>query len=391
MIDDIAGVSQCNEDSVILNSIVNAKIESKKLQFNHKKCVNMHIGPNKENCPNLVVHETQMLSTETQKYLGDTISSSGYNSVNIKERCKTGHSAISQVKSMLRDVNFGKFTVQTGLLFRDSTFVSKVLLNSEVWHSVTKVQIEDLEVVDKILLRNILQAHSKTGLEWIYADCGKLNLKALIQIRRLMYLWHVLSRDEDELICRIYTAQSNCNNTGDWVRLVESDKAELGITLTDEEIQGVSKNVFKNYVKKKVTIAHLKYLNGLKEKHSKAKHLNCRELKQAEYIQNSTFTTREKRLLFKLRSKTLDVKQNFPGLNKDPWCSSCGLFPENQSHLLQCPALVVHLDYLTGKTSTLNELFIYGNREQQQTIVNIFSDILEVRENLQQKVRNAEE
>jgi hypothetical protein len=269
--------------------------------------------------------------------------------------------------------------------------VSKVLLNSEVWHSVTKVQIEDLEVVDKILLRNILQAHSKTGLEWIYADCGKLNLKELIQIRRLMYLWHVLSRDEDELICRIYTAQSNCNNTGDWVRLVQSDKAELGITLTDKEIQGVSKNVFKKFVKKKVTIAHLKYLNGLKEKLSKAKHLNCRELKQAEYIQNSTFTTREKRLLFKLRSKTLDVKQNFPGLNKDPWCSSCGLFPENQSHLLQCPALVVHLDYLSGKTSTLNELFIYGNREQQQTIVNIFSDILEVREKLQQQERNTEE
>ena len=71
----------------------------------------------------------------------------------------------------------------------------------------------------------------------------------------------------------------------------------------------------KKILKKKVTIAHLKYLNGLKEKLSKAKHLNCRELKQAEYIQNSTFTTREKRLLFKLRSKTLDVKQNFPGVH----------------------------------------------------------------------------
>ena len=228
----------------------------------------MHIGTNQENCPNLKVHETEMLRTETQKYLGDTISSSGYNNVNIKERCKTGHSAISQVKFMLSDVNFGKFTVQTGLLFRDSTFVSKVLLNSEVWHSVTKVQIEDLEVIDKILLRNILQAHSKTGLEWIDADCGKLNLKALMQIRRLMYLWHVLSRDEDELISRVCTVQTNSNNIGDWVRLVQSDKTELGITVTDKEIQGVSKNVFKSYVKKKVTIVHLKYSNGLKEKHS---------------------------------------------------------------------------------------------------------------------------
>ena len=178
---------------------------------------------------------------------------------------------------------------------------------------------------------------------------------------------------------------------GDWVRLVQSDKTELGITLTDEEIQGVSKHVFKNYVKKKVNIAHLNYLNDLKHKHSKAEHLNCKELKPAEYISNSTFTTREKRLLFKLRSRTLDVKQNFPALNKDPWCSSCGLFPETQSHLLQCPALVVHLGYLSGKTSTLKEHFVYGNSEQQHIIVNIFSDILEVRENLQNNLRNTED
>ena len=90
--------------------------------------------------------------------------------------------------------------------------------------------------------------------------------------------------------------------------------------MTDEEIQGASKYLFKSYVKKKVNIDHLKYIYGLKEKYSKAEYLNCSELKPCEYILNSTFTTREKRLLFKLRSRTLDVKQHFPGLNKDPWC-----------------------------------------------------------------------
>ena len=70
MIDDIAGVSECNENSVILNSIINAKIESKKLEFNLTKCVNMHIGPNKENCQHLMIHDTEMLTTVTQKYLG---------------------------------------------------------------------------------------------------------------------------------------------------------------------------------------------------------------------------------------------------------------------------------------------------------------------------------
>ena len=384
MIDDIAGVSECSANSVVLNSIINGKIESKKLEFNFKKCVNMHIGPNAEHCPKLMVHEGEMLKTKTQKYLGDWISSSGYNDVNIKERCNIGQSAISQINSLINDANFGKFKIQTGLLLRDTTFTSKILLNSEVWHAVTKTQVEDLEVTDRILLRNILNAHSKTGVEWLYADSGKLNLKSLIQVRRFMYLWHILSREENELINRIYRIQSVCNNTGDWVKLVEADKTELGITLTYDEVQGVSKNVFKNYVKKRVTENHLKYLNKLKQKHSKSKFLDCTEIKIAEYMQSSNFTTREKQLLFKLRSRTLDVKSNFPGQNRNPWCTSCGLFQETQSHLLQCPEIVTKLSYLAGKSSTLNENFVYGSHKQQQIIVNIYSDILEVRENLKQ-------
>ena len=261
MIDDIAGVANCQEKSVILNSIINAKIEAKKLQFNFKKCVNMHVGPNKQNCSKLKVHDKQMMQTEKQKYLGDLVSCLGSNEENVKERCKIGYTAISQIKSLIKEVSMGKFTVQIGLILRDSIFVSKVLLNTDVWHCVKKTEIENLEVIDRMLLRHVLDAHSKTGLEWIYSDTGKLNLKSLVQIRRLMYLWHVLSRDESELIKRIYETQKITSNAGDWFKLVEADKLELGITLTDEEIQGISKNVFKTFVKKRVKSNHLKYLN----------------------------------------------------------------------------------------------------------------------------------
>ena len=349
MIDDIAGISNCKEKSVVLNAIINAKIESKQLKFNQKKCFNLHVGPDKENCHLLRIHDKQMLMTENQKYLGDVVSASGSNNENLKERCKTGFKALSQIKSLIKEVSLGKFSIQVGLILRDSIFVSKMLLNSEVWHSVTKAQIEELEVIDRIVLRHNLNAHSKTGIEWIYADTGKLNLHSLIQIRRLMYLWHILSREESELIRRIYETQKISSSVVDWVNILSRDKLELGITLTDKEVQGVSKNVFKNYVKKKVKINHLKNLNNLKKIHSKSNFLKCTEVKQADYIQHTGFNTKEKQLLFKLRSKTLDVKQNFKGQNKNPWCSSCGLFQETQSHLLQCPELVTNLQYLRGK------------------------------------------
>ena len=183
---------------------------------------------------------------------------------------------------------------------RDSIFVSKVLLKLEVWHSLTKSQVEELEVIDRLLMRHTLDAHSKTGLECLYSDTAKLNLKSLIQIRRLMYLWQVLNRNECELVSRIYQTQKISNSVGDWVRQVEGDKLELGITVTDCEIQGVSQNKF---VAKKVKTNHLNYLSSLKQKHSKAKFLNWTVLKQADYLADSRFSTKEKQLLFKLRSQ----------------------------------------------------------------------------------------
>ena len=155
-----------------------------------------------------------------------------------------------------------------------------------------------------------------------------------------MYLWHILSRNDDELICRIYQTQKNSSSVGDWFRLVEADKHELGIDMTDEEIQGVSQEVFKTFVKKKVKISYLHHLNSLKAKHSKSKFLECTDVKIAEYLQDPRLSNRKKQLLFKLRSRTLDVKQNFKNQNQNPWCTSCGLFQETQGHLLQCPPLV---------------------------------------------------
>ena len=56
-----------------------------------------------------------------------------------------------------------------------------------------------------------------------------------------MYLWHVLSRDESELIRRVYETQKAAYNTGDWYGLVENDRQQLGIQMSDSEIQDILK------------------------------------------------------------------------------------------------------------------------------------------------------
>ena len=124
MIDDIAAISECGDKSIVLNSIINAKIETKKLQFKLKKSLNMHIGDNKSRCESLKIHDEEMLTTTEQRYLGDLVSSTGNNNSNIKDRCNTGYSTISQIKSMMGEISLGKFCIQIGLILRNTLYLS---------------------------------------------------------------------------------------------------------------------------------------------------------------------------------------------------------------------------------------------------------------------------
>ena len=88
------------------------------------------------------------------------------------------------------------------------------------------------------------------------------------------------------------------SNVGDWVRMIESDKKELNIDMTDKDIQGMSKETFKSFVMKKVKSKFIHNIISLKAKHSKSKYLECEDLKVAPYIEDSRLSAKNKQLLF---------------------------------------------------------------------------------------------
>ena len=74
---------------------------------------------------------------------------------------------------------FGNRRVEVGMMLRDAMFVNGILTNSEAWHSISKKNIEDLEVMDRSLLRYITGAHAKTQNEFLYLETGALTLSKL--------------------------------------------------------------------------------------------------------------------------------------------------------------------------------------------------------------------
>ena len=142
-------------------------------------------------------------------------------------------------------------------------------------------------------------------------------------------------------------------------------------------------------MKQKSVELTVKHLENLKKKHSKSSQLEVRDMSVSPYLVDSRFSKEERELLFKLRSKTISVKGNFPNayFNNDMLCDLCHLFPCTQTHPLQCPALSVKI--VVEKDLKLSERFIYGTVDQQLLYVKIFAQFWNLREKiLKEKEKN---
>ena len=84
----------------------------------------------------------------------------------------------------------------------------------------------------------------------------------------MLYLWNIINRAENELLKRFYDAQNLVKTKSDWVELIENDKKELDITLSDNEIKLMKEQKFKNIVNTAVAKKTLDYLNKIADSHS---------------------------------------------------------------------------------------------------------------------------
>ena len=169
-----------------------------------------------------------------------------------------------------------------------------------------------------------------------------------------MYLWNVLHASQCELINKVYSVQTLKTTRGDWSEVIQTTKEILSIEKTDEEIKGMKKETFRNYVEKKVSIGAFQYLQTLAKKHSKSEYTwNQGKLEKQKYLEDKRFSRQDIQLLFALKSRMISVKTNFRNLhNNNMECQTC------------------------------DEKSIYGCLEEQLKAVKIFKKVIRKRESI---------
>ena len=219
-------------------------------------------------------------------------------------------------------------------------------------------------------------------MQFYFSESGTIPIKIKISVRRLMYWWHIVNVEKTELISRVYSAQKLISISGDWVKLLHEDKKQFSINLSDDDMCNISEYKFRNFLKKKAEELTIQYLSELKRKHSKSEHLDVSDMALSEYLVDVRFNKSERELLFKLRSRTIQVKDNFKNayINNDMLCVLCKMFRCTQSHILQCPS--INSKIIVDKKQTISEKFIYGSVDEQLVYVKIYEQFWGIREEM---------
>ena len=158
--------------------------------------------------------------------------------------------------------------------------------------------------------------------------------------RRLNFLHYILCKDDDTLLRRFFEAQCAHPIKGDWVSTVIKDLETVDIKMSFEDIRRCSKEAFKEMVKKAVRSKAFRSLIDIKEKHSKGKEIGYESLSLQDFLQaDSPLSTKEKRFAFAVRSRGLDLQNNFKAGKSNLNCRLCNEHLEDQMHLLTCSAL----------------------------------------------------
>ena len=239
---------------------------------------------------------------------------------------------------MLNSVSFGHKYFEIAVTLKEARFINGILTNCDVWYSLKKTEVDELEEVDKMLLRRILACPDSTCIESLYLELGLIPIHIMLKARRVIYLHYLATRDQSEMLYKVFISQWKYPVKDDWTEEAKTNLEELGIDLTLEQLKLKSINSFKRMVKTKTKEYTLNYLLDLKEKHSKMDDLSYSNLKLQNYLKDSDKSVAEIQNLYRYRTRVAKYKENMKNsyTNTSKACPLCLLQPDTQQHSVQC-------------------------------------------------------
>ena len=239
---------------------------------------------------------------------------------------------------MIENISLGKHFFKIAILLRDTLFLSSILTNSEVWYNITAGEIEELEMIDRTLLRRIFSVPKSTPSAGIYLETGCMRIGTIIKARRVNYLHYLAKLPQEEMLSKFFYHQWFVGGKYDWTTQVKNDLAELGLPDNLETLRKKSTFSWKTLVKKKTKEYELSKLLEIKKTKSKLTKLDYNKLEMQEYL--ITLDSQMAKNVFRFRVKMANFNGNFRGHGSPDACPLCGTHSDIQELCFKCPIIL---------------------------------------------------
>ena len=176
----------------------------------------------------------------------------------------------------------------------------------------------------------------------------------------------------------MYNSQKLLPVKNDWVVQIQSDLSDCHITLSEEAVRNMKKETFKNLVKSKIRNLSNEYLVSLRSKHSKSGKLML-DKSIKKYLISDEMSTDEKKVLFALKTRAVNVKTNYSSNLTDYQCRLCHKVEEKESeiHIMKCESIISD-NCLKNDLTTISYEDIFGTLEQQIVAAKVWKKVLRV-------------
>ena len=261
-----------------------------------------------------------MQNISHDKYLGDIVSADGRNDLNISSRVGKGLGIVTQVMNMLEKVTLGKHYFQIAMLLRESIFLNGILTNAASWYGLSSTHISQLESVDKLLLRQIMNTPMSTPVEALFLELGIVGIGTTIKAARVNYLHYLARRNESEMIYKVFIAQWNRPVKNDWTVTVRQDLSDLKIEENLSFFKSKSSESFKIIVKRKIMEFEFERLMNLKDRENRSKmnDLSYTKLEMQNYLMLENINKAGAQTLFKYRVRMANFGEDYRQLSHVP-------------------------------------------------------------------------
>ena len=97
----------------------------------------------------------ELSHVDSEKYLGQILSSDGTNTKNIQKIKNKGIGIQNKIIQMLDHMPAGMFHFEVAIILRNAYLISSILSSSEIWYDMKQHEYDQLEYVDQILIKNL--------------------------------------------------------------------------------------------------------------------------------------------------------------------------------------------------------------------------------------------